>query len=53
VAHDPQNNCQIGDRVKIMESRPISKTKRWQVMEILESSIGQELKEAIGEASEQ
>lgn len=53
VAHDPQNSCQVGDRVRIIESRPISKTKRWQVMEILESSIGEVLKEAIEEASEQ
>ncbi len=35
MAHDPQNNCQIGDKVRIVESRPISKRKRWQVMEIL------------------
>lgn len=36
VAHDPQNSCQAGDRVRIQESRPISKTKRWQVIEIIE-----------------
>ncbi len=35
MAHDPQNKCQIGDKVKIMESRPISKRKRWQVIEII------------------
>ncbi len=35
MAHDPQNNCRIGDKVRIVESRPISKRKRWQVMEIL------------------
>jgi len=35
MAHDPQNNCRIGDKVRIIESRPISKRKRWQVMEIL------------------
>ena len=34
MAHDPQNKCQIGDKVKIVESRPISKRKRWQVLEI-------------------
>jgi small subunit ribosomal protein S17 len=34
MAHDPQNKCQIGDEVKIVESRPISKRKRWQVLEI-------------------
>jgi small subunit ribosomal protein S17 len=35
MAHDPQNKCRIGDKVRIVESRPISKRKRWQVMEIL------------------
>jgi len=35
MAHDPKNQCRIGDKVRIMESRPISKRKRWQVMEIL------------------
>ena len=36
MAHDPKNQCQVGDRVKLVESRPLSKRKRWQVMEILE-----------------
>ena len=36
VAHDEQNNCQIGDTVKIMESRPLSKTKRWRLVEVVE-----------------
>ncbi|MBN1104963.1 MAG: 30S ribosomal protein S17 [Deltaproteobacteria bacterium] len=36
VAHDPENRCQTGDKVRIQESRPISKTKRWQVMELIE-----------------
>lgn len=35
-AHDEQNNCGIGDRVIIMETRPLSATKRWRVVEILE-----------------
>lgn len=35
MAHDPQNKCRIGDQVRIVESRPLSKRKRWQVMEIL------------------
>ncbi len=35
-AHDERNECQIGDKVKIMETRPLSKTKRWRVVEILE-----------------
>lgn len=35
-AHDEQNECRIGDKVKIMETRPLSKEKRWRVVEILE-----------------
>ena len=35
-AHDEQNACGIGDRVSIMETRPLSATKRWRVVEILE-----------------
>jgi small subunit ribosomal protein S17 len=38
LAHDPNNICQNGDRVRIIESRPISKLKRWQVMEIVEKA---------------
>ncbi|MCJ7808898.1 MAG: 30S ribosomal protein S17 [Desulfobulbaceae bacterium] len=38
MAHDPQNVCQIGDKVRIIESRPLSKRKRWQVVEIIEKS---------------
>jgi small subunit ribosomal protein S17 len=34
-AHDEEEKCKIGDRVRISETRPLSKTKRWQVMEIL------------------
>lgn len=34
-AHDEKNECRIGDRVKIMETRPLSKEKRWRVAEIL------------------
>jgi small subunit ribosomal protein S17 len=36
VAHDEKNDCKIGDTVKIMETRPLSKTKRWRLVEILE-----------------
>ena len=36
VAHDETNNCNIGDTVKIMESRPLSKIKNWRLVEILE-----------------
>ena len=35
-AHDEQNECSIGDTVKIMETRPLSKTKRWRLVEVLE-----------------
>ena len=31
-AHDPENNCKVGDRVRIRECRPISKSKRWEVL---------------------
>ena len=36
VAHDEKNDCNIGDTVKIMESRPLSKLKNWRLVEILE-----------------
>ena len=36
VAHDEKNDCNIGDTVKIMETRPMSKTKCWRLVEILE-----------------
>ena len=35
-AHDENNTCNIGDRVEIMETRPISKDKRWRLVEIVE-----------------
>jgi small subunit ribosomal protein S17 len=35
-AHDEKNECNIGDTVKIMETRPISKTKRWRLVEVVE-----------------
>jgi small subunit ribosomal protein S17 len=37
-AHDPQNECGAGDRVRIMEARPLSKTKRWRVVSIVEKA---------------
>ena len=37
-AHDEQNDCGVGDRVRIMETRPLSATKRWRVVEILEKA---------------
>ena len=36
VAHDEKNECRVGDVVKVMSTRPLSKTKRWRVAEILE-----------------
>ncbi len=37
-AHDEQNQCGVGDRVLLMETRPLSATKRWRVVEILEKA---------------
>lgn len=37
-AHDEQNECNIGDRVKVMETRPLSKDKRWRLVEIIEKA---------------
>ncbi|WP_100449129.1 30S ribosomal protein S17 [Glycomyces xiaoerkulensis] len=37
-AHDEDNQCGVGDRVSIMETRPLSKTKRWRIVEILEKA---------------
>ena len=37
-AHDEENKCQIGDIVKVMETRPLSKDKRWRVVEIVEKA---------------
>ncbi|MBW1676740.1 MAG: 30S ribosomal protein S17 [Deltaproteobacteria bacterium] len=39
VAHDAQNICGIGDKVMIVETRPLSKTKRWRVREIVEKAL--------------
>ncbi len=36
MAHDPNNECQVGDIVEIMETRPLSKRKRWRLVKILE-----------------
>ena len=37
-AHDENNECGIGDRVEIMETRPLSKTKRWRLVQIIEKA---------------
>ena len=39
AAHDDRNDCQIGDKVLISESRPLSKSKRWRVIEIVEKAV--------------
>ena len=38
MAHDEKNECQVGDRVYIMETRPLSKRKNWRLVEILEKA---------------
>ena len=38
-AHDADNACHIGDKVKLVETRPLSKEKHWRVVEILEKSV--------------
>ncbi len=38
-AHDEENACKAGDKVKIMETRPLSKDKRWRVVEIVEKAV--------------
>ena len=37
-AHDENNVCQIGDKVKVMETRPLSKEKRWRLVEVVEKA---------------
>ncbi|MBQ9536767.1 MAG: 30S ribosomal protein S17 [Desulfovibrionaceae bacterium] len=39
TAHDPQNECHVGDKVKIMEYRPLSRNKRWHLVSILEKAV--------------
>ncbi|MBO4654992.1 MAG: 30S ribosomal protein S17 [Bacteroidales bacterium] len=36
MAHDEKNDCNIGDKVRVMETRPLSKSKRWRLVEIIE-----------------
>ena len=36
TAHDPENSCNIGDKVSVVATRPLSKTKRWRLVEIME-----------------
>ena len=37
-AHDEKNECGVGDKVRIMETRPLSKTKRWRLVEVIEKA---------------
>jgi small subunit ribosomal protein S17 len=37
-AHDDENRCSIGDKVKVMETKPLSRSKRWRLVEILEKA---------------
>lgn len=37
-AHDPENRCRVGDRVSIVETRPLSREKRWQVQEVVRAA---------------
>jgi small subunit ribosomal protein S17 len=39
AAHDPANECNIGDKVQIIEFRPLSRTKRWHLVSILEKAV--------------
>ncbi len=45
-AHDAENKCDIGDVVRITESRPLSKEKRWRVVEIVKKAVAVEIKPA-------
>ena len=38
-AHDEENQCQIGDKVKVMETRPLSRDKRWRLVEVVEKAV--------------
>lgn len=39
MVHDPANSCSVGDRVLIEECRPLSKNKRWRIMEVIEKAV--------------
>ena len=38
-AHDENNECHVGDRVEVMETRPLSKDKRWRLVEVIEKAV--------------
>jgi small subunit ribosomal protein S17 len=52
VAHDPKNLCQVGDKIRMVESKPISKTKRWQVLDIVEKGRAEIVLAEAGEGLE-
>jgi small subunit ribosomal protein S17 len=39
MAHDPANECKVGDKVEIIEHRPLSKRKRWHLVKVLEKAV--------------
>ena len=49
-AHDEKEECRVGDKVLILETRPFSKTKRWRVSKILERGIQLEVEEELDNA---
>lgn len=38
-AHDEENQCRVGDKVRIMETRPLSRDKRWRIVEVIEKAM--------------
>jgi small subunit ribosomal protein S17 len=52
MAHDPKNACQIGDKVRIIESRPVSRMKRWHVIELLDRGVKDVVDQVIDGRSE-
>jgi small subunit ribosomal protein S17 len=53
LIHDPMNKCKVGDKVKIVECKPISKTKRWQLLEVIAKNELEKLDTNIGQPLEQ
>lgn len=53
MVHDEENRCQVGDRVRIIESRPVSRHKRWRLVEVLHSPATLEAQAAAAAASQE
>jgi small subunit ribosomal protein S17 len=51
--HDENNECEEGDRVRILETRPLSKTKRWTVANIIESASGLKSPQSVSSQSQE